>query len=100
MGEFYQWQGSTLVLHCHVQPGAKTEEFAGCHGERLKIRLRAAAVDGRANLALCNFLAAQFGVKKAQVSLSSGAQSRQKTLRIQTPGKLPEILTISAVNKG
>ncbi len=100
MADFYSWQGDALILRCHVQPGASREEFAGHHGERLKVRLRAAAVDGKANRALCAFLAAQFGVKKAQVSLSSGAQSRQKTLRIQTPGKLPENLHITAVNKG
>ena len=100
MDDFYSWQGDTLILRCHVQPGASREEFAGCHGERLKVRLRAAAVDGKANKALCTFLAKQFGVKKAHISLSSGAQSRQKTLRIQTPGTLPETLNITVVNKG
>ncbi|WP_372863758.1 DUF167 domain-containing protein [Spongiibacter sp.] len=97
---FYRWQDSALLLFCHVQPGASREGFAGLHGERLKIRLRAAAVDGKANRALCAFVASAFAVKKTQVSLLSGAQSRQKTLRIQTPGKLPGELAITAADKG
>ena len=29
----------TLILDLHVQPGAKRSEFAGRHGERIKLRL-------------------------------------------------------------
>ena len=42
MTAFYRWQDNTLLLFCHIQPGASRDEFAGLHGERLKIRLRAA----------------------------------------------------------
>ena len=98
MTAFYRWQDNTLLLFCHIQPGASRDEFAGLPGERLKIRLRAAAVDGKANAALCAFLAKRFKVKKADIELSSGAQSRQKTLRIQTPGILPAELSISAAH--
>ncbi len=100
MTAIYRWQGDALLLFCHIQPGASRDGFAGRHGERLKIRLRAAATDGRANRALCAFVATAFAVKKAQVSLLSGAQSRQKTLRIQTPGTLPDELAITAATKG
>jgi hypothetical protein len=66
------------VLELHVQPGAARSEFAGRHGERIKVRLAARAVDGKANEALVEFLAAQFGVAKRNVRIESGLKSRRK----------------------
>ena len=43
------------MLELHVQPGAKRTEISGLHGERLKIRLAARAVEGAANEALIGF---------------------------------------------
>ncbi|HIQ52456.1 MAG TPA: YggU family protein [Pseudomonas pachastrellae] len=91
---FYHWQGEHLLLDCHLQPGAKRAEFAGQHGERLKIRISAPPVDGKANDALIRFLADAFAVSRQQVSLLSGQSSRQKRLLIQTPRQLPTELGI------
>ncbi len=93
---FYRWDGEDLILACHLQPKASRDEFAGLHGERLKIRLSAPPVDGKANVQLLAFLAAAFAVGKTQVSLESGQQSRQKRVRIKRPGQLPEVLGLTA----
>jgi len=61
---FYRWDGDDLILDCHLQPKASRDEFAGLHGERLKIRLTAPPVEGKANAHLLAFLAAAFGVAK------------------------------------
>jgi len=79
----------SLVLELHVQPGASRTEIAGMHGERLKIRLAARAVDGRANAALIEFLAGQYGVARANVSIETGLKSRQKRVAIWKPTKQP-----------
>jgi hypothetical protein len=71
-----------VVLELHVQPGAKRTEFAGKHGERLKIRLAAPAHEGRANEALVEFLAGHYGVPKRCVSITSGFRSRSKRVEI------------------
>lgn len=71
-----------VVLVLHVQPGAKKTEIVGVHGTALKIRLAALPVDGKANQALINFLAAQLGVSKRSVTLIGGETSRAKRLRI------------------
>lgn len=92
---FYHWRGDDLLLDCHLQPGAKSIGFAGQHGERLKIRISAPPVDGKANGMLLDFIAKSFGVSKRQVSLLSGQQSRQKRLLIESPQRLPEELGIS-----
>jgi uncharacterized protein (TIGR00251 family) len=72
-----------LILELHVQPGAKRSEFAGAHGTRLKIRLAARAVDGKANDALVDFLAAHYGVPRRSVRILSGLKSRQKRVEIE-----------------
>ncbi|NLB99832.1 MAG: YggU family protein, partial [Pseudomonas formosensis] len=62
MAGFYQWRGADLLLDCHLQPGARSIGFAGQHGERLKIRISAPPVDGKANEMLLAFLAKEFDV--------------------------------------
>ncbi|WP_061240220.1 DUF167 domain-containing protein [Ectopseudomonas composti] len=88
---FYRWDGEDLILDCHLQPKASKDEFAGLQAERLKIRLTAPPVDGKANAQLQAFLAKAFGVAKSQVSLESGTLNRHKRLRIRAPQILPPI---------
>lgn len=92
---FYRWQNGDLLLFCHLQPKASNDGFAGLHGERVKIRIKAAPVDGKANACLLKFLAAQFDVPAASVSLQSGESSRQKTVLIRAPRRLPAELSIT-----
>ena len=72
-----------MILEVHVQPGAKRSEFAGQHGERIKIRLAARAVDNRANEALVEFLAEHYQVPKSRVRIAAGLRSRQKRIVIE-----------------
>lgn len=69
-------------IRIHVQPRAARSEAVGIHGEAIKIRLAAPPVEGAANDELVRFLAAQLKVPARQVSLDSGAASRQKTVTI------------------
>lgn len=63
-----------------VQPGAKKTEFAGMHGEHVKIRLQAPAVDNKANTALTFFVAEALGLRPRQVTIESGHGARRKSL--------------------
>jgi uncharacterized protein (TIGR00251 family) len=71
-----------ITLTLHIQPGAKKTEFAGLHGDALKIRLAAPPVDGKANEALLRFVGETLGLPRAAVSLKSGQASRRKVLEI------------------
>ena len=75
----------SLLLQLHVQPNAKRTELVGQHGDRLKLRLAAPPVDGKANEHLVRWAAKYFEVRRTSVALIRGQSSRQKTLRIQ-PG--------------
>ena len=86
--------GDDVLLMLHVQPGARSTEVAGVHGDgslaRLKIRLAAPAVDGKANALLLRFLASAFGVSLRAVVLVRGESSRQKTVRVTRPTLRPD----------
>ena len=71
------------ILELHVQPGAARSEFAGKHGERIKVRLRARAVENKANEALVEFLAGHYGVPRRNVRIVSGLKSRLKRVSIE-----------------
>lgn len=99
-GCFYEWRGADLLLFCHLQPQASCDEFVGSvasdqYGTRLKIRIKAPPVDGKANERLIAFLAQQFGVARRAVRIDSGAGARQKTVLIERPATLPAQLAIA-----
>ena len=72
------------MLRVVVTPGGSRDVVAGLLEDRLRVRLRAKAVEGRANAALTAFLADRLGVRPRQVAIVSGEKSRKKTLRIET----------------
>ena len=71
-----------ITLTLHIQPGAKTTEFAGLHGDALKIRLAAPPVDGKANEALIKFVTETLKLPKSAITLKSGQTSRRKVLEV------------------
>jgi uncharacterized protein (TIGR00251 family) len=84
--------GTDWILELRVQPRAARSEFAGVHGARLRLRLNAPPVDGRANAALVEFIAALFDVPRAQVVLEQGLASRDKRVRVRGATALPPSL--------
>ena len=87
-----------LILDLHVQPRAARNEIVGYFGDRLKVRITAPPVDGKANQHLIAFLTAVFQVPKRYVVLLAGESGRDKWVRIQRPKALPDILAPSPAN--
>jgi hypothetical protein len=54
----------------------------GEHGDAIKIKLRAPAMEGKANSALRRFLAEELNIPKHAITLERGQQSRHKVIRI------------------
>ncbi len=78
-----------LTLFCHVQPGAKHNKLSGLYDNCLKIQLKTAPVEGKANKALIDFLANIFDTSKSHVSIKRGLTSRKKTIVIKDIDKIP-----------
>lgn len=86
---WYRWLGDDLELHLRVQPRGRRDAFVEAQGDYYRVRLQAPPVEGKANAALCRFLAESFGVSLSQVELLAGAQSRTKRLLIRSPRQFP-----------
>ncbi|MDY7001307.1 MAG: DUF167 domain-containing protein [Thermodesulfobacteriota bacterium] len=71
-------------LRVWVQPRAKRDAMAGVHQGRLKIRIKAPAVDNKANKALIIFVSGLLGLKPRRVQLISGQKSRLKSLQVES----------------
>ncbi len=65
-----------------VQPRASKDEIAGEMGGALKVRLRAPAVEDRANDALVEYLAELLKRPRSAVRILSGERSRTKRVEI------------------
>jgi uncharacterized protein (TIGR00251 family) len=72
----------TLFFRVRVQPRASTDEIVGEMGGALKVRLRAPAVEDRANEALVEFLAQLLKTSRSAVRILSGERSRTKRVEI------------------
>jgi uncharacterized protein (TIGR00251 family) len=74
---------SHALLAVRVQPRAKRDEVVGERAGAVVIRIAAPPVDGRANVALCRFVAARAGVARGAVSVVRGESARDKLLRVE-----------------
>jgi uncharacterized protein (TIGR00251 family) len=72
----------TIFFRVRVQPRASKDEIAGEMGGALKVRLRAPAVEDRANEALVEFLAQLLKTSRSAVRILSGERSRTKRVEI------------------
>ncbi len=73
----------TLAFAVRVQPRASKDEIAGMVEGALKIRLRAPAIENRANEALIEFLSGLLKTPKTAVRIQSGVHTRTKRVEIR-----------------
>ena len=73
---------SSCTLAIKAIPNAPRSEVVGWLGEALKVKVHAPPLEGRANAALCEFLADTFGLPRRAVTVLRGDTSRQKTVRL------------------
>ena len=71
-------------IEVRVVPGATRDAVEGEMADgRIKIRLRARAVEDAANRSLVEFVAQRLNLPRRAVTLTAGARSWQKTLEIE-----------------
>ncbi len=73
-------EGASFAVKVH--PRAKKNAITGEIGDALKLALTAPPVEGKANEAVIEFLAALLKVPRSSVSIASGRSSRAKVIRV------------------
>ena len=84
-------------LRVRLQARAGRDEVVGERDGAVVIRVAAPPIDGRANEALCSFIAERAGVPKSSVHVVGGARSRDKLVRVDgvPPGALRRALGLA-----
>lgn len=71
-------------LTVRVTPNASRDELVGFDDQGvLRVRLRARALDGKANQALVEFMADKVNLKKQSIQILNGAKNRLKIIEIE-----------------
>ena len=70
-----------MTLYIRVKPNQKADRVERV-GDDWQIRLKAPAVDGKANEHLIGYLAEVIGISKSRIVLKKGATSKIKCLEI------------------
>ena len=75
------------VIECDLRvlvlTNARADTVAGEQEGVWRVRVRAPAVEGKANAALLEFLAAVLGVRRRDVTIESGERARHKVVRVR-----------------
>ena len=69
-------------LKLRIVPNGKRNEVTGEHGDAVKIKIAAPAIEGKANEALLEFLAEKLGLHRRNLTLIAGEKSRDKLIEI------------------
>ena len=76
-------RAGALLIDVQVVPRASRVAVGPAVGDRLRVAVTAPPVDGAANAAVIEALAAAFGVRRAAVSIVRGETGRRKPVRIE-----------------
>lgn len=92
MEAFCKWEGDTLVLNILGRPRAKKTKIGKVKGKQLEIHVAEDPVRGKATAHLVDFLAEEFGVSRAAITVVFGTYNVNKQVRIAAPTKLPGVI--------
>lgn len=73
----------SVTFNVRVMPRSSRNQLVGIESGALKIKLTAPPVEGAANTALIEFIAAWLDVKRNAVSIVSGDKARRKIVRVR-----------------
>lgn len=88
---FYEITDAKVSIRIKAQPNASKSEFCEVYGDdSIKIRIKAPAVEGAANMELIKFLSKSFKVSKSDIIFKTGQNSKIKIVEFPQTEKFNE----------
>jgi uncharacterized protein YggU (UPF0235/DUF167 family) len=85
---------AAIRLAVQITPNAKKTEVMGVLDGALKLKLQAQPIDGKANAALINYLAAALSVPRSAVTITHGLTNKRKLIEVKSA-----VLTVEEVER-
>lgn len=82
MDLFYKKDNNGVVVRVKAVPNSSKNEVCGLYEDALKIKIKAPAVENKANEELVKFISKLLKVPKSSISFKNGETSKLKTLYI------------------
>ena len=83
MGDLLTETADGVIVNVRAASRSSRDGLDGMVGDALKVRIRSAPVDGKANKELIEVLADAFGLPKSAVEFKSGETSKTKRLLLR-----------------
>ena len=80
---YYTETADGVVINVKAQPRSSKSGIDGLAGDAVKVRIRSAPVDGKANKELVETIADVFDLPKSRVEFRSGETSKQKRILLR-----------------
>jgi uncharacterized protein (TIGR00251 family) len=82
----YEPAARRATLTLHIQPNARVTAISGRHGDALKVKVAALAIDDRANRKLIDFLHQWFKLPILDITIKQGVRGRRKIVELNNAG--------------
>ncbi len=83
MSDPFSARGDGVRITVHVKPRSSKSGVAGVKDGALVVALRSPPVEGAANEELVEVLAKALGVRRADITIASGASSKKKLIDVR-----------------
>ena len=71
-----------MIIEVHIQPNSNENEIVSKENNIFKIKIKAPAIENKANNELIKFLSKEFKVEKSLITIKSGKNSKTKLINI------------------
>jgi len=78
---FYEIKDDKVIINIKAQPNSSKNKIAGIYDEdKLKINIKAPAVEGAANKELIKFLSKEFKIPKSEIAIKGETSKRKQVI--------------------
>jgi len=80
MESFYSQKGEDIIIYIKAVPNSSKNEICGLYDGAIKVKIKAPAVENKANEELIKYFSKLLKLPKSSISLKAGGTSKHKSL--------------------